>query len=212
VTDHLSGRIVVDPDELRRFASRLTEASVEYTSTARALAAIALPVMPLPVADRVIQAVARAADGLNRLADEMLQESGDLYRRAASAEWGEVGGATDRYWGREVAGAEGDRVDRDRWADELLDRMGAPLEPPDDDEVDPAVISSAASDEAAAIGSHELFTGEWAGSGEPSGGGPAAPTGVDPGVVHLLASDQDHPGLGLLACLRTGAMGGDDRG
>jgi hypothetical protein len=211
VTEPVSGRIVVDAEELRRLASRLSEAAAECAATARTLATTAFPPMPVAVSELVVEGVTQAAEGLHRLANEMLQDSGDLYIRAAAAETGEARSAARQPWEYYGSGPEPHEASSHRWAGDLLDRMGPQDEVVAGEQLDPAALASVVSDQSEATGSLEPLVVEWMGPGLPLARASAPTIRGDSGVGHLLSIAPDHPGLGLIACLRTGGMGGDDQ-
>lgn len=79
-------RIVVDPESLRRFASRMRGAATLLSSTGRQLASRPLPAMPASLASIVSESIARANAELQELTAGLVRDAGDLYRRAMWAE------------------------------------------------------------------------------------------------------------------------------
>jgi hypothetical protein len=79
-------RVVVNPLELRRGASRLRDASKELTVVARALAGVGLPEMPAGVAAQVEGGIASARARLDGNAPRLADGAVELERRALWAE------------------------------------------------------------------------------------------------------------------------------
>ncbi|HEY3181624.1 MAG TPA: hypothetical protein VGJ77_02220 [Gaiellaceae bacterium] len=79
-------RVVVNPLDLRRGASRLRDASKELTVVARALAGVGLPEMPAGVAAHVEGGIASARSLLDGNAPQLADGSVELERRALWAE------------------------------------------------------------------------------------------------------------------------------
>ncbi len=79
-------RIVVDPESLRRFASRIRGAATLLSSTGRQLASRPLPAMPASLSAIVSESIARANSELQELTAGLVRDAGDLYRRATWAE------------------------------------------------------------------------------------------------------------------------------
>jgi hypothetical protein len=76
-------RIVVDPEELDRFAGLATQAADEYGSRASALRSLGPVTMPPDVAATVADAVARVASNLDALSAGLYAEAMMLRARAA---------------------------------------------------------------------------------------------------------------------------------
>ena len=77
-------RIVLDPDELNRFAAFTEEAADDHGTRAARLAAQELPPMPGEVAVLVGDALARVADDLTTLSASLYAEALLLRARAAA--------------------------------------------------------------------------------------------------------------------------------
>lgn len=88
-------RIVIDPVDLRRTATRMRGAAVVLSGTGRDLAARPMPSMPANVAALVTEVVYRANFSLQDLADELVTEARTLEARAM---WAELGGGDALGW------------------------------------------------------------------------------------------------------------------
>lgn len=85
----MSERIVIDPEQLRRLASRMKGATLLLSSTTRDLASRALPSMPPSVASLVSDSMARVNAEVQDLAAGLTREAGGLLARATWAELGQ---------------------------------------------------------------------------------------------------------------------------
>lgn len=76
-------RIVIDPDELNRFAGLAMEAAEDYGSRAAALRAYDMVPMPPEVASVVADGLARVAANIDALSASLYAEAALLRARAA---------------------------------------------------------------------------------------------------------------------------------
>jgi len=76
-------RIVIDPDELNRFAAFATEAADDYGMRASRITALEIPPMPREVAAVVADALGRVAADLTDLSAGLYAEATLLRTRAA---------------------------------------------------------------------------------------------------------------------------------
>ncbi len=77
-------RIVVDPEELDRFAALALEAAEDYASRALALRAYEVVPMPPDIASVVFDGMARIASNLDALSASLYAEAAMLRARAAA--------------------------------------------------------------------------------------------------------------------------------
>ena len=77
-------RIVLDPDELNRFAALTSEAADDYASRAARLRATEIPPMPGEVASSTLDALGRIAGDLEALSANLFAEALVLRARAAA--------------------------------------------------------------------------------------------------------------------------------
>lgn len=142
------GRIVIDPDDLRRVAVRMRGAALLLSGAGRALAARALPPMPPGLSAIVSEAVCDANSELQDIAAELVEEAHMLSARAT---WAELGGGDAVSWlipglrRFPAAAAPATPVDAapvttdeeiragSEWAIEILDGMHSSVEALDDE-------------------------------------------------------------------------------
>jgi len=77
-------RIVVDPEELNRFAAFVMEAADDHAARAGRIAGLDMPAMPTEVASVVADSVKRVADDLTNLSAGLYGEALLLRARAAA--------------------------------------------------------------------------------------------------------------------------------
>jgi hypothetical protein len=82
----MSGRIVIDPTELRRGATRIRDASRELSVAARSLGSLSMPEMPPGVAGEVEAGIASVTSHLQGMAPTLSEDAVELERRALWAE------------------------------------------------------------------------------------------------------------------------------
>src|SRR4029453_8652426 len=82
----MSGRIVIDPTELRRGATRIRDASSELSVAARSLGSLSMPEMPAGVAGEVEAGIASVSSQLQGMAPTLSEDAVELERRAVWAE------------------------------------------------------------------------------------------------------------------------------
>lgn len=91
----MSERIVIDPEELRRLATRMRGAALLLSSTGRELASKPLPSMPSALGALVAESLARVNGEVQDLAAGLVREAGHLLGRAT---WAEIGGGHPGGW------------------------------------------------------------------------------------------------------------------
>lgn len=91
----MSDRIVIDPEDLRRVATRMRGAALLLSSTGRELASRSLPTMPQAVAALVAESLARVNAEVQDLAAGLVREAGHLLGRAT---WAEIDGGHSAGW------------------------------------------------------------------------------------------------------------------
>lgn len=142
------GRIVIDPDDLRRLAVRMRGAAVLLSGAGRELAAGALPAMPPGLSALVSEVVCDANIVLQDMAAELVEEAHMLSARAS---WAELGGGDAVSWLipglRRFPGVPGPATPVDaapattdeqiragsEWAIEILDGMHSSVEALDEE-------------------------------------------------------------------------------
>jgi hypothetical protein len=82
----MGGRIVIDPTELRRGATRIRDASRELSVAARSLGSLSIPEMPAGVAGEVEAGITAVASQLQGMAPTLSEDAVELERRALWAE------------------------------------------------------------------------------------------------------------------------------
>ncbi|MFP5352113.1 MAG: hypothetical protein ACLGIB_06085 [Actinomycetota bacterium] len=137
-----SSRIVIDPEGVRRLATRMREGASAFSDSGRRLAQAPTPPMPVGIAARLGQAISEANAALQDLAVDLIEDAAHLEARAT---WAELGGGADTAWlipglrryaslpsmpatpVGETAAISEDRIrGAQRWAIETLDAMPDP--------------------------------------------------------------------------------------
>ena len=88
-------RIVIDPDGVRRLATRMRGGAFIFSNSGRTLAGTVLPPMPASLADHVSEAIREANAALQDLAVELIEDAVHLEARAT---WAELGGGAETAW------------------------------------------------------------------------------------------------------------------
>ena len=221
-------RVVIDPEELRRVATKMRGGAEMLSSAGRHLATRPQPGLPGELATHVARALQSANRELQELSLELVQTAGELAARATQAELGEVdpvawlipglhgfgslfelrGGATLSPSGRFIDVPQGPA-----WAEVALRDM-SPLQP--------ALEDIDLDDFADALQGSEQGLTEMPPAGAmldlyaELGGEPASDTGATRGALGIAFDDADlgPTGLGLMGCLLSGSadVSADDAG
>lgn len=141
-------RVVIDPDDLRRVASRMRGAAEVLSSAGRHLATRSRPVMSVGLESHVANVVYQANRELQEMALELVQTAGDLSARATQAESGAIDSIAwlipglhglvspfDLQTGSVSASGtffEGRAVRSQEWAETALQGMAGSVEPSDE--------------------------------------------------------------------------------
>ena len=211
-------RVVIQPDELRRVATRMRGGAEVLSSAGRHLATRLQPELPAGLGAHVERVVQDANRELQELSLELIQTAGDLSVRATQAELGDIdpvawlmptlhgfgsrldlgGAASLPPTGRLIEGRQGPA-----WAESVLQDMFL-LEPvPGDFDLgDFAGSLEASLQELSEMPPAGLMLDLF---GEP-GDGSGAETGAAGGALASALEDGDlgPTGLGLVGCLLTG--------
>lgn len=213
-----SDRVVIEPEELRRVATKMHGGAEILSSAGRHIATRPIPDLPGGLESHVAKVVQQANSELQELSLELVQTAGELTARATQAELGEIdsiawlmpnlrglvsfdprGSAMFPSPGRLLGGSR----DLESWAERTLRDMDAPVRG-DEDGFDLAAFVGELEDPSHGLGDMPTgvmpeLSGEHSGDAHPQ-------TGAARGslAVAFDATGLGPTGLGLLGCLLAG--------
>ena len=221
-------RVVIDPEELRRVATKLRGGAEMLSSAGRHLATRSQPELPSELATHVARALQGANRELQELSLEMIQAAGELAARATQAELGDIdpvawlipgihgfGSLFDLRGGTTLSpsGRFTDVPQGPAWAEVALQDMSP---------VQPALEHIELDDFADALQGSEQGLAELPPAGAmldlyaELGREPESDTGATRGALGIAFDDADlgPTGLGLMVCLLSGSAdaSADDAG